>query len=401
MPPPPPQTGPSDIDLDAVVIGGGIAGLWLLNLLTGRGYSAVLLEADRLGGCQTLASQGMIHGGIKYALSGRLTGASEAIADMPARWRRCLSGNGELDLSGLTPLSERYYLFADDGTLGRLTTFFASRSIRGRVRRLQRNNYPPALAVPGFGGVVYELDDFVLDTGELLEALRQPVADRAYQRRVEPDDLVPTDDACVVDCGSVRLRARRIIVTAGAGAESLLDRLGAGAPQMQRRPLHQVLVRHDYPDPLYAHCLTGIRRAEPRLTITSHRPGDPGSGDHNTWLWYLGGQIAGDGVALTEQALITHARRELASCVPWIRWQDAEFSTLRINRAEPALGNRRRPDQAFAAAAGSAVVAWPTKLSLVPDLGDRVLGLLPPPGAPDPPHLDLPVATVGRAPWIR
>ena len=92
-------------DLDAIIIGGGIAGLWLLNRLTSDGYGCVLLEADELGCGQTLASQGMIHGGIKYALGGALTGASEAIADMPDRWRAALAGEGPVDLSGLEVLA--------------------------------------------------------------------------------------------------------------------------------------------------------------------------------------------------------------------------------------------------------------------------------------------------------
>ena len=49
----------------------------------------MLLERDSLGGEQTLASQGMIHGGLKYALGGTLTRSSEAIANMPERWRAC------------------------------------------------------------------------------------------------------------------------------------------------------------------------------------------------------------------------------------------------------------------------------------------------------------------------
>ena len=56
-------------------------------------------EADpraSLGGEQTIKSQGIIHGGAKYALHGALTGASEAIADMPRRWREALAGDGEL-----------------------------------------------------------------------------------------------------------------------------------------------------------------------------------------------------------------------------------------------------------------------------------------------------------------
>ncbi len=382
------------LDVDAAIVGGGIAGLWLANLLHVRGYRAVVLEADGIGGSQTLASQGMIHGGLKYALSGNLTGASEAIAGMPERWRRCLDGRDDVDLAGLAPLSDRYYMFAGSTALGRLTSFFASRSLRGRIRRLERPDYPLALADPGFHGVVYELNDFVLDTPALLATLLRPVADRVYRHRLLPEEVTQTDAGCELHLPGTRLRARRLILTAGAGTGPLLAHLGIESPRMQLRPLHQVLVRHDYPHPLYAHCLTGIRRPEPRLTITSHRDGDG-------WLWYLGGQIAGDGVAMTGADLAAHARRELAACLPWIPWERAEMSTLRVDRAEPEQTGGRRPDEAFAAAVGPTVVAWPTKLSLVPDLGDKVLALLAPPEPGPPPRLALPRADLGRAPWSR
>ena len=55
------MTAPHSTDI--VVFGGGIAGLWLLNRLRDEGYDAILLEADGLGAAQTLASQGIIHGG--------------------------------------------------------------------------------------------------------------------------------------------------------------------------------------------------------------------------------------------------------------------------------------------------------------------------------------------------
>ncbi len=61
---------------DIVILGGGIAGLWLLHRLRAAGYAAVLLEKSTLGDGQTIVSQGMIHGGMKYALAGALTGAS-------------------------------------------------------------------------------------------------------------------------------------------------------------------------------------------------------------------------------------------------------------------------------------------------------------------------------------
>ncbi len=381
-------------EVDVVVVGGGVAGLWLVNLLVRRGYSVVLLEAGGLGGAQTMASQGLIHGGLKYALAGNLTRASEAIADMPRRWRACLAGCGEVDLSALTPLSDRYYMFAQASTLGRLTTFFASRSLRGRIRRLDPEQWPPAFMAPGFDGVVYALEDFVLDTPALVEALRAPVAGRLYRHRVDAGTLRPGPEGIEIALPATRLLARRLLLAAGAGTQMLLDSLGIGTPRMQLRPLHQVMVRHDYPHPVFAHCLTGIRRPEPRLTVTSHPDGD-------RWIWYLGGQLASDGVAMEAEELKVHARRELATCLPWIDWRRAELATVRVDRAEPAQGGGTRPDEAFAVADGRCVVAWPTKLSLVPDLGDRVLALLPNPRGGSTPALPLPPAAVGAPPWSR
>src|SRR5690606_9516637 len=74
-------------DLDVLVVGGGIAGLWLLNRLVAAGYSAALIEKGDLGGGQTVHAQGIIHGGTKYNLRGRGSDSANALAAMPATWR--------------------------------------------------------------------------------------------------------------------------------------------------------------------------------------------------------------------------------------------------------------------------------------------------------------------------
>jgi glycine/D-amino acid oxidase-like deaminating enzyme len=402
-PNPPTESGPADLQLDALLVGGGVAGLWLLNRLTSAGYRALLLERDALGAGQTLASQGMIHGGLKYALSGRLTPAATAIADMPARWAQCLAGAGEIDLRAVTVRARDYHLFAAAGTLGRLATFFASRGLRGRLRRLRAPEFPDGLPTPHFRGTVYALADPVLDVPSLIAALAHPVAHLIYRSDADTlfDASTLSPDGARLRLGDQRIHARHLILTAGAGTAGLLATLGLGAPRMQRRPLHQVIVRAPGLPPLHAHCLTGIRRAEPRLTITSHP-------DHDGWLWYLGGQIATDGVRQTRTALIDTARRELTACFPWRSWQDARIDTLAIDRAEPMQLDGARPDEAFATAtgpAGSCIVGWPVKLTLAPDLADRVLSLLPPPtrsSASAPPvALPLPRPAFGTVPWQR
>src|SRR5262249_42006014 len=77
---------------DITVFGGGIAGLWLTNILLREGYDVILIEGDRLGCGQTLASQGMIHGGQKYVLEGVMTAPASAILAMPGRWQASLEG---------------------------------------------------------------------------------------------------------------------------------------------------------------------------------------------------------------------------------------------------------------------------------------------------------------------
>src|ERR1700733_7712281 len=81
-----------EMQLDVLIFGGGAAGLWLLDELRRRGARVLLLEADRLGAGQTIASQGIIHGGLKYTLQGGLTPSAMQIREMPGVWRDCLAG---------------------------------------------------------------------------------------------------------------------------------------------------------------------------------------------------------------------------------------------------------------------------------------------------------------------
>ena len=387
-------------DLDVVIVGGGIAGLWLLNLLHQQGYRCLLCEAQALGSAQTIASQGMIHGGLKYALDGALTGASEAIARMPERWRACLNGRGDIDLSAVPVVSEHYYMFAS-GALGRLGGFLASQALRGRVSALSADAYPEFFRHPEFGGSVYLLEDPVLDVPALLSALAAPVTDALHRARVDRLELDATGNVRAVLCadGAV-LRARQYLFCAGSGNAvfaSALQRAGHGqAPHTQSRPLHQVFVRHPDITPLFAHCLTGVRRAEPRLTITSHPLED------GTVGWYLGGQLATEGVRRDAQRQREVARGELAVAVPWLDWNRADIQTLRIDRAEPRQPRGARPDEACVVRCGNALLTWPTKLSLVPDLGDQVRNAIDPP--PSHTRTALPrsntAPTVARAPWL-
>ena len=66
-----------------IIVGGGISGLWLAAELKARNIPCCVIEKNALGQGQTLASQGMIHGGTKYALDGLLTKAPMKLAQCP------------------------------------------------------------------------------------------------------------------------------------------------------------------------------------------------------------------------------------------------------------------------------------------------------------------------------
>ncbi|MDZ7825261.1 MAG: hypothetical protein U5R48_03545 [Gammaproteobacteria bacterium] len=143
----------------------------------------------------------------------------------------------------------------------------------------------------------------------------------------------------LLDAGDLRLSAGRLVLTAGAGNAGLLAALGLDRPEMQLRPLHQVRVELAHPHPVHAHCITGLRRTEPRLTLTSHPRRDGGPG----WNWSLGGALASEGVDRDPEAQIDVARNELETLVPWVDLSGARFSTVRIDRAEARQAGGRRP----------------------------------------------------------
>lgn len=358
----------SVISTDILIVGAGVAGLWLNARLRRQGFSTVLVESASLGGGQSVKSQGIIHGGAKYALHGALTGASEAIADMPRRWREALKGEGELDLSGVRMLSDAHYLWSPGTLAGNLTSFFASKAVRGRVDQVKGDQLPPALQDKRFKGKVYRLAELVVDVPSLIARLADLAGDSLLAgQRIEP--LREAGELVGLKVDDREIRAQRIILSAGAGTADLLKALGLDKPAMQTRPLHMVLAKGPSLKPLYAHCLGG--GPKPRVTVTTH-PAANGQ-----WVWYLGGDLAeGDAIAREPAEQIAVAQKELGQLLPWIDLSTAQWATLRVDRAEPLQSGLTRPDNAFLAEQDRLLVGWPTKLALAPDFADRVVNAL-------------------------
>jgi glycine/D-amino acid oxidase-like deaminating enzyme len=423
---------PRTIELDVLIIGGGIAGLWTLATLLNRGLRAGLIEAHALGQGQTLWSQGIIHGGIKYALTGQASSASKAISAMPAAWRAALKGEGEVAIPAARVLSEHQLLWTTSGLLSRFSGVAASKAIRTPVQRLEKSSRPDLFASAPSSVDVYEVAEPVLDVPSVVTALSAG-KEHAIARVSRVTSITHTAPhashrvrvSAELHTGqSVTLSTRVLICCAGAGNAELArvmqgehertpEPLGSFV-RMQTRPLHMLYA--ELPEPLastlpsrgmlFGHCL-GVGSV-PRLTITSFSRGAAGP-TH----WLIGGGIAEQGVPRSTAEQIDACTKELRACLPWL---DRELSGIRlsagrIDRAEGFMPDGSRPDEPVIQRAGNILAVWPTKLAFAPLLALRIVDQLRQLGftvnEPSSAHLafthdalaSLPRAHVGTLPW--
>ncbi len=385
-----------NVSVDVLIIGGGIAGLWALARLQQAGYKTVLLESKALGAGQTRYAQGIIHGGTKYALTGKLTASSEAVADMPSRWRACYEGNGELDLTRAELLSDAHYLWSTTSLTSRISGFFASKVMRARSSELDKKSLPAIFQNKDFKGQFYRLDEPVFNTLSVIRALAEPQLKSILP--VNSLSIKPEGQRLTVASQSGEsycFTYSKVIFMAGQGNEELLQRFHLAEPLMQRRPLKMVVMRDkNLNDMIYAHCLGAS--VNPRLTITSHRD------KQGNIVWYMGGQLAEEGVAKSDSELVQAAQKELANLIPWLELKDAEWGVLDIDRAEIRKQGTTRPDSFSVAQNQHVITAWPTKMALSPVLADTVVAMLEDEGVTKSTDASLPewqVAEFAGFPW--
>ncbi len=374
--------------LDIVIMGGGIAGLWLLNRLRAENKAAWLIEKKALGGIQTPASQGIIHGGTKYALTGSLSASAKAIGAMPAYWQQCLAGKGDIDLSAVEVLSTYQYLWSTGSLDSNLAQFFASKIMQSRMLAVKKADYPYLFKDKRFKGKLYQLNEMVLNPISLIETLIKPVQNYCIQGELKRAKV--TSQAIEIQLDStVKIQAKQCILTAGAGNAGLLSKLGLKQPQQQLRPLQMIMLKGNLPA-LYGHCLGAS--TTPKVTITSAKVG-------NKRVWYLGGQIAESGVGVAKKDQIKKAQKILKQVIPWVDTQYCEWDTLNINRAEPIMAGGTKPADIFVEKNGRIITAWPTKLALTPRLYEPVFTALNQDSFNTTIQNELPQPSITLAPW--
>lgn len=387
-----------EYDCDVVVCGGGIAGLWAMHALRARGFHPVLIEKHTLGGQQTLAAQGILHGGMKYALDGKVDDIALRLREMPPRWLESMAGHGELDLTATQVLSDCQYMWSDGSLFSRISGAVGSKMMHGEVDSLKRESWPAAFHELDYRGSVRVLKETIIDVKSAVTALATPLSAVSYQADAMEislsGDQIAHLDLHTQGQPSCRLKPRLAVFTAGAGNELPASLLPLPVPATQRRPLRQILVK-GVPYKLYGHCV--VADPKPRVTVTSHTLPD------GLPVWYLGGNVAEKACKFaTESEAIQFAADELAAIFPKVEWTNYEWATWDVDRAEPHQSVRFMPSEPTVNAVGNTLLAWPTKMVFAPGLATAITHGVAErisPQAASAPTLPLPLAQVGRYPW--
>jgi glycerol-3-phosphate dehydrogenase len=318
----------TQIRYDAVILGGGVAALWTANALKGAGRSVLILTNSALGEGQSLAAQGVIHGGLKYAVGGKLTDSSEALAAMPARWLAAMRGESPIDLSGATLLSDHQLMWSLPGVMSQVVSFFGSKALRGRSAAIAREEYPAVFDTEAFQGKLFRIEEPVVDPVSVIRELARGVAKETHLIEWGRNAVIHSANGEIssitltTDSGEmITIQATNYVLAAGAGNGPLLEELGIPAPAMQLRPLHQLIIRKAGLPDFFSVCVgTG---AKPPLVSTTHVDGA------GRTVWYIGGDIAEQsGVARSEAEQIVAGRALFTKFLPWINLRDAEWFHL-------------------------------------------------------------------------
>jgi len=392
-------TGTRQAEYDTVIIGGGVAALWTANVLKNAGQSVLVLTNTPLGEGQSLAAQGVIHGGLKYAVGGKLTDSSEALAAMPGRWLAAMRGEGPVDLSGARLLCDHQLMWSLPNMVSQVLSFFGSKALRGRSAAIAREDYPAVFDTDDYKGKLFRIDEPVVDPVSIIQELARGVEAETYLvgwgKNASLESVESQISAIILrdDSGdAVRVTASRYLLAAGAGNGALLSEIGISSPAMQLRPLHQLIIRKRGLPDFFSVCVG--TSPKPPLVSTTHIDSE------GRTIWYIGGDIAEqEGVARTEAEQIMAGKTLFAKLMPWIDLAEAEWFTCRGNRAEPLTGTGDRPPGAYCERIGNLLVAWPTKLALAPNLADEVLRNSEKSTGQTNPPLALPHPPLGRAPW--
>jgi glycine/D-amino acid oxidase-like deaminating enzyme len=249
------------IRVDVCVVGGGVCGLYVENILRKSGYSVVVVQKGPWGEGQSALSQGIFHRGYKY-----LDKNSEGT------FRRNLAESSELWQSFLMRPENGFGLSHDD-----------FRSIDYLFFDEQQ---PPCDIQPfrslGFTGQHQISDEAQLEPALLIQKLSSKLTAGISTKqgaRVEKEGRHTT---VVIPEIGIRIEPSFTVLAAGEPGIAIFNAVTGQALLSKQRPLVQVSMA-GMNFPLSAHIFQ--KEPRPELTITSVQ-------QDGSWTWFIGGGAA-------------------------------------------------------------------------------------------------------------
>ena len=361
-----PERGPlHQVEVDVVVIGGGVAGCWVTKELSHAGYATALVSLEGLGGGQTAHSHVYLHRGHLYREEARNElsgGGSTLTTDL-----RLASRLWDEWLAGLVGGGHHLDAAPSTGLFG-FRSGRDAQDVEAAVwsplgLRSQPVGPPPVLsgsALTAFRRV----DARCLDAEALIRAL----APRSEAFTVDAAAVTPVIDGTRIEAvrvrtasGELSVRGRATVLAAGAGNRQLLNGFPPGAvPVMRDRPSFMLVVVDDsgpFLEPLSG---VFVLNGDDSLFLVSRQEGARTAWllsdactetDHRDWLAYVLAEL---------REVFPHVWQGREH-LQW-GWYDAPKAEVSLDEAF-----QRQVHSHVALHVGDNVVGvWPTKLTLAP-----------------------------------
>jgi hypothetical protein len=370
-------------DLDVLIVGGGVQGLWQLRELLNAGYSALLVEKGELGGKQTCHSHAYLHQGHLY----NEVSFAERLKEIQPIW------DGWLKSAKSTPVR------------GSLPSYFGFLNPSYKEKKLQLWESPQlmlpfkqctSIPSPLKGGVITEVlesPETCLDStwlvGELVSGVEDHVSQisevvniTAVNNRIESVELRMLNDH------RLTIGPRALVFAAGAGNQSLLDAIKPlpvrtiGATKSQQIRKSHMLVIKGKSDELEA--LTGVF-PDLQLFIVSRFSKDsvvwlvsdnnsPTLRNEGDWVrydasWWLNSPSDGRPFSIIE-AIQKLAPRFFLDSPDRLRW-----GVYEAPKAEGVVNGGGIPSEERIEHFGidNLWTVWPTKLTLAPRASQEIV----------------------------
>ena len=342
-----------DYFCDCIIFGGGVCGLWVDAYLQEKGYNTLLLENNVIGGEQSSLSQGILHRGMKYALSKKATGISKLLQESTKIWDDALLGKYPVNLKKVEIYASKQLIWSEPKLLASFFSKSAQKLFFSEIQKLKINELPKWLAHKPKN--IFWLQEKVINAYSMAENFYNKYKEHYYTYQWEKKNITLKRQKKLIGIffkkENFTLWTQKVILASGKGNSSLADFLQTPTP-MQIRPLRMLAIEHSSLPPIYGHCIS--TSSKPLFTISSHLK------KNKKMLWYLGGKIAEEKEWSLQQ--ITNIIQKNIR----VDFLNAKWLFLEVDRAEPYQKSGNLPDEPFVMEKKDTIICFPVKLAFAP-----------------------------------